>query len=145
MAGAAGHAKPMPRVVPVMDWFAPYVGLPFGDGPGQLTCWGLVRRVYADRAGVDLPAYGEISAKDLIRVARAMAAAKDDGWLAVSVPQALDVALMRSGRGGAAVVHVGVMVDNARVLHVEAASAAVVVPIRHHSIAGRIVGYRRLA
>ena len=128
-----------------MDWFAPYVGLPFGDGPGQLTCWGLVRRVYADRAGVDLPAYGEISAKDLIRVARAMAAAKDDGWLAVSVPQALDVALMRSGRGGAAVVHVGVMVDNARVLHVEAASAAVVVPIRHHSIAGRIVGYRRLA
>lgn len=124
-------------------WVAPYVGLPFGEGPGQVTCWGLVRRVYADRLGIDLPAYGEISARDLMRIARAMQAGADDGWRPVSVPQALDVALMRGPRGGASVVHVGVMIDARQMLHVEEASAAVIVPVTHWSVASRIVGYRR--
>lgn len=129
-----------------MDWWIRYVGLPFGEGPGQVTCWGLVRRVYAERLGRLLPAYGEISARDLAAVARAMeAGAAADGWVEASAPEPLDVCLMRSGRGGALAVHVGVVVDATRMLHVEAASAAVVVPLRHVSVAGRILGYRRLA
>lgn len=131
-----------------MEWWERYIGAPFldgGRGPDSYDCWGLVREVYARMLGVDLPSYGEISARDLVRVARAMDAGKGDGWRAVGVPQALDVCLMRSGRGGIAVVHVGVMVDARRVMHVEAATAAVVVPVTHSSVAGRIVGYRRLA
>lgn len=127
-----------------MDWFARYVGLPFGDGPGQVNCWALVRRVYADRLGVDLPPYGEISARDLARIARAMEGGKDDGWTECG-PEPLAVVLMRSARGGQRVVHVGVMVDGQRVLHVEEAAAAAVVPVAHFSIAGRIAGFRRLA
>lgn len=130
-----------------MQWWSRYIGLPFldgGRGPHAYDCWGLVRRVYADRLSVALPSYGEISARDLARVARAMGAAKDDGWQACA-PQSLAVVLMRSGRGGARVVHVGVMVDAARLLHVEVAAAAAVVPITHFSVAGRITGYRRLA
>ncbi len=131
-----------------MEWWARYIGLPFEDGgrgPHTVDCWGLLRLCYRDRLGVDLPSYGEISARDLIRVARAMDAGKDDGWRSVSVPREMDVVLMRSGRGGARVVHVGVMVDARRVLHTEATSAAAVVPVTHFSVAGRIVGYRRLA
>lgn len=131
-----------------MDWWANYVGLPFldgGRGPEAYDCWGLVRAVYARMLGVDLPSYGEISARDLVRVARAMAAGQDDGWRVVAAPQALDVCLMRSGRGGVPVVHVGVMADARRVLHVEPATAAVVVPVMHASVAGRIAGFRRLA
>lgn len=128
-----------------MNWWAKYVGIPFGDGPGELHCWGLVRRVYHDQLGVDLPEYGEISAHDLMRVARKMAAVKDDGWQMITAPQALDVCIMRSGQGGARAVHVGVMIDSRRLLHIEAASAAVVVPAAHFSVAGRILGYRRLA
>ena len=124
-----------------MNWWAQYVGIPFGDGPGELHCWGLVRAVYLDRLGVDLPAYGEISAHDLLRAARAMAAGKDDGWREVTDIQALDVCLMGSVR---LVVHVGVMIDSRRLLHVQEASAAVVVPVTHISVAGRIMGYRRL-
>ncbi len=127
-----------------MDWWQSYIGLPFGEGPGEVTCWSLVCRVYRDRRGVDLPAYGEISARDLARIARAMDAGKDDGWEACG-PEPLAVVLMRSGRGGQRVVHVGVMVDSQRVLHVEEAAAAAVVPITHFSVAGRIVGFRRLA
>lgn len=126
-----------------MNWAARYVGLPFGEAQGEVTCWGLVRRVYYDRLGLDLPEYGEISARDLLRIARAMGAAKDDGWRAVSPPAPLDVCLMRGPQGGAAVVHVGVMVDAQHLLHVEAATAAVIVPVAHYSVAGRIVGYRR--
>lgn len=126
-------------------WFAPYVGLPFGEGPGEVTCWELVRRVYADQLGEALPAYGEISARDLVRVARAMEGAKDDGWFAPADRRALDVCLMRGPSGGRLVVHVGVLVDAARLLHVEAASAAVIVPLTHFSVAGRILGYRRRA
>lgn len=126
-------------------WWDSYIGLPFGEGPGEVTCWGLVRRVYADRLGVDLPAYGEISARDLARIARTMEADKDDGWRSPAVPAPLDVVLMRGPRSGARVVHVGVMVDRAQMLHVEEASAAVVVPTTHWSVAARILGYRRRA
>jgi cell wall-associated NlpC family hydrolase len=125
-------------------WWQPYIGLPFGDGPAEVTCWSLVRRVYARHLGRDLPAYGEISARDLVRVARAMEGGKDDGWLTIASPAAFDVAIMRSARGGSAVVHVGVMTDPDHLLHVEAATSAVRVPVRHFSVAGRILGYRRL-
>lgn len=129
------------------DWWARYVGLPFGEGPGEVTCWSLVVAVYRDQLGIELPAYGEVSARDLARIARAMrdGSGAEDGWHAVGVPQALDVCLMRGPQGGPLVVHVGVMVDAARVLHVEAASAAVVVPTRHFSVARRIMGWRRRA
>lgn len=127
----------------MFDW-GRYIGLPFGDGPGQVTCWGLVRRVYADVLCVDLPAYGEISSRDLMRVARAMSAgAADDGWHVPAVPQAADVVLMRGPSGGP-VVHVGVLTDPAHVLHVEEATDSVRVPVTHYSVAGRIAGYRRL-
>jgi cell wall-associated NlpC family hydrolase len=128
-----------------MNWFDSYVGLPFGEDAGSVTCWGLVRRIYADQLGIDLPAYGEISAADLMRIARAMKAGADDGWIAVSDPRCFDVALMRGPSGGASVVHVGVMIDALRMIHVEAATAAVIVPVRHWTIANRIIGYRRRA
>lgn len=128
-----------------MHWSARYVGLPFGEGPGEVHCWSLVRRVYAEVFGIDLPAYGDIGARDLIRVARAIeSGAASEPWMAPAAPAEGDVCLMRSARGGTRVVHVGVMTDPWRVLHVEAATAAVVVGIRHFSVCERIVGWRRL-
>jgi cell wall-associated NlpC family hydrolase len=128
-------------------WWGRYIGLPFGEAPGEVTCWSLVVAVYRDQLGVELPSYGEVSARDLARIARAMrdGSGADDGWRVVSVPQAFDVCLMRGPQGGPLVVHVGVMVDEVRVLHVEAASAAVLVSVGHFSVARRIMGYRRRA
>lgn len=126
-------------------WWGRYVGTPFGEGPGQMTCWSLVRDVYSNFLGVDLPSYGEISARDLAAIARQMRSGKDDGWVAVEKPDPFDVVLMRSGRGGNAIVHVGVAIDRTRLLHIEEATAAVVVPMAHFSVAGRIMGFRRLS
>ena len=125
-------------------WWADYVGLPFGEGKGEVTCWSLICCVYRDQLGIDLPGYGEISARDLVRVARRMGAEHlAEPWLPVNDPRAHDVVLMRSPRGGSAIVHVGVMVNGAGVLHVEEATASVVVPLNHFGIRHRIAGFRR--
>lgn len=125
-------------------WVNRYVGLPFGEGPGEITCWGLVRLVYRDQLGVDLPAYGEIGAHDLARVARTMGREQmGEQWLPVTEPLTFDVAIMRSGRGGGRIVHVGVMADERHLLHVEAATASVVVPINSFGVRARIAGFRR--
>lgn len=130
-----------------MSWAAAYVGLPFVDGGRDrrgVDCWGLVRLVYAAERGIDLPSYGEISAADLLALARAFTAgAQGAHWPETLHPHPFDVAVMRSGQGHRGIVHVGVMVDARRVLHVERATDSVIVPITHHSVAGRIMGFRR--
>jgi cell wall-associated NlpC family hydrolase len=81
------------------------VGLPFVDG-GRCTagvdCWGLVRLVLTERAGLDLPFYDGVSASDgaTVRdIVRQEAAASE--WIQVDLAaiKELDVVLMR-GPGG---------------------------------------------
>jgi cell wall-associated NlpC family hydrolase len=129
-------------------WSGRYVGLPWQDGGrdgGGVDCWGLVRLVYSFELGIDLPTYGEIPARSLIAVARAVSAGKDgEDWRAVEngLQTAFDVCVMRlSGRG--ATGHVGVMIDTRNVLHVEAACDAAIVPLDHFTIRERIACFRR--
>ncbi len=127
-----------------MGWWANYIGLPFGTAPGEVTCWSLVREVYARHLQVDLPEFGDIDPRDLVRVAREMRDGADARvWMQPDRPGVLDVVLMRSARGGRAVCHVGLIADAARVLHAEEATGAVLVPIDHSTIRGRIAGFRR--
>lgn len=128
-----------------MDWWAKYIGKPFADGgrgPDAFDCWGLIRVVYQDQLAIKLPSYGEISAKDLVRIARTMEDHKNDGW-AECGPEPYSVVLMKTARGGDRVTHVGVMVDDFRVMHVEAATHVAVVPVKHISVSGRILGFRK--
>lgn len=127
-----------------MDWWSHYIGLPFGTGPGEVTCWSLVRQAYAEHLRIQLPEFGDIDPRDLVRVAREMRDGKDAGlWREPPHPGVFDVVLMRSARGGRAVCHVGLIADVRRVLHAEEASGTVVVPIDHITIRGRIAGFRR--
>ena len=120
-------------------WWAKYIGTPYAEA----HCWELVRRVYSDQRGIDLPSYGEIDAAKLVEVARAMAGAQAaDIWVPATHGEAFDVALLR---GRAHVWHVGVMVGPRHMLHTERATNAVVVPLSHPLIAGRVTGYRRYA
>src|SRR5262245_60853565 len=94
---AAGN---LPRAVSV-NWQQKYVGLPFKDFGrdfGGVDCWGLVRLVLARECGVAVPTYGEISARDLIRVTSTIAHDADaDPWLPVARQDVrpFDVVLMR--------------------------------------------------
>ena len=126
-------------------WWAPFIGVEYGEGEGHFTCWSLVRQVYLDQLGIALPEYGEIEASDLLRVARAMGDAQEsDGWIEVMEPQEYDVILMRAPRGNGRVVHVGVVAGGG-CLHVEQSTATCLVPLQHFSVAGRIKGFRRRA
>lgn len=126
-------------------WAGTYVGIPYVEGGMTregCNCWGLVRLVLAERVGIVMPEYGEMSARAIGAVARGILpeeAASD--WLPV-VPvalQELDVVLMR----GSERLHCGVLVAPSSVLHIEAATDSVIVPRDHHSIAGRIKGFYR--
>lgn len=144
-------------------WWERHVGRPFGQRPGEVTCWALVREIYAERLGVDLPPFGDVSAAYLGALARLSdpgASAGDvarawarvraafargqaaENWLPVAAPRELDVCLMRTG-GARVVGHVGVMLDARRCLHVEADSAAVVEPVDGWHLRGRVLGFRR--
>lgn len=137
-------ANPACRGCSVSNWLHTYVGLPFGDGPGEVTCWSLVARVYADLHGIDLPSYGEISARDLMRVVRAMDSdSAIEPWVVVTDPRPFDVVVMAGPRGGKHIMHVGLVVDRRQMLHAVEGFDAAVVPFNHFSIAGRLRGFRR--
>lgn len=55
------------------------------------------------------------------------------------VPQAFNVVLMRGSTDSSAEVHVGVMINATRMLHVEETSHVVIVPVTHWTVASRIL------
>lgn len=127
-----------------------YVGIPFVDGGRDRAgcdCWGLVRLVYADHAGIDLPAYGEVSSHELLAVTRSLQeGARNEAWKRADAEprRALDVVLMkRLDKPGSVPTHVGVMLDAKRVLHVEEETDSVAVVISHPSVASRLIGFYR--
>lgn len=127
------------------DWWGDYVGLRFVDGGrtrSAIDCWGLCRLVLKERANIDVPTYGGISAMDLGKVATVVSdAVHFDGiWNLVTQPDALDVAVMRQGRGPA---HLGIMISPTMLLHAQEASNSVVVAIKHPSVAFRLKGFYR--
>lgn len=106
-------------------WSAGFVGLPFADRGrvrAGLDCWGLVRLVYSECRGIDLPSYTERYASteerrqigDLLTSERAGPA-----WREVSLadPHELDVLLFSAaGRP----MHVGLVARPGLMLHVSA-------------------------
>jgi cell wall-associated NlpC family hydrolase len=106
-----------------MHWSAAYVGLPWrekGRDRTGLDCYGLVRLVYADELGIDLPSYAEAYAGIAERAEIAALIAADAArWPWVPVAQgeerAFDVAVFRRGRLEA---HVGIVVGGRRMLHI---------------------------
>lgn len=137
-----------------MMWASRYVGIPYSrchDG-GGLACWGLVRLVLRAEAGVEVPAYAEVSAADLTAIARQIET--DAGDLSVwrpVVPQmgqhyrAFDVAVMRGwlrdhdGIRRRGIAHVGILTGPSMMLHCDTPHDAVEVPLMHPTVRHRIV------
>lgn len=127
-----------------------YVGIPFVDGGRDRAgcdCWGLVRLVFQEKAGIELPSYGEIGAHELMAISRELCRGMiDQTWQRVDREprHGLDVAVMkRLDKAGAVPVHVGVMLDARRLLHVEVETDSVIIPANHPSIASRLIGFYR--
>lgn len=125
-----------------------YIGIPFLDGGRDrsgMDCWALVRLVFADH-GVDLPSYDAISAKEMLAVARAMS--KDSAvepWAIATEPyRKMDVVVMkRLSETGRAPVHVGVMMDARRMLHVTEDVASHVIRLTDPRLPFRVLSVHR--
>lgn len=134
-------------------WLARYIGIPFRDDGLDFSgchCWGLVRMVLANECGIAVPSYGEYSAADLVRAARARKpgapgdADSADVWRKVETPSAFDVVLMTALENkGRLICHVGIMSSPTDVLHIWRATDAVNMPITHPRLRAAIVGFYR--
>lgn len=132
------------------SWVGRYIGIPFrsdGHGLTGCNCWGLVRLVLLEQCKIDVPAYAEVSADDLLAAARKFSA-RDETWIAALNPRAFDVVLMSAMTSSAEKVlripgHVGIMVSDRHLLHIWAATDAACVPLRHPGIRSKILGFYR--
>lgn len=106
-----------------------------------VDCWGLVRLVYKHERGIDLPTYGDIPASQLIAIAyKVKEETAKEPWHPAIQPQALDMAVMYSRH---APIHVGVMVDDTFVLHIEKGINAVLINKNHPTVFFRSIGFFR--
>jgi cell wall-associated NlpC family hydrolase len=136
-------------------WAGTYVGIPYADHRSDRSgcdCWGLIRLVYRERAGVVLPAYaGDYADEaDTGGVAACVEAARASGtWLAVEEPiLPCDVvemlSVVRSRRGWRFTpLHVGLVAGNGWLLHTEAATGSMLVRADDPALGKRIAGYWR--
>ncbi|OAN53901.1 hypothetical protein A6A04_13495 [Paramagnetospirillum marisnigri] len=129
-----------------MPWTDDYIGLPFlADGRSRagLDCWGLVRLVYFDRLGIDLPSKAGIyrdGSRDTLREIAAAMEAEAAKWRQVDDPRDCDVILMRSGPLHC---HVGLWVGRNAMLHIMAGIDSTVEPIASLRRRNTVVGYFR--
>jgi cell wall-associated NlpC family hydrolase len=124
------------------NWTDRYLSLAVEQGQDEfVNCWSFVRKVLFSEFGVLVPAYSPGSEKELHELVERE---KFSGqWIGVSVAKEGDLVLFRSG---ASKLHIGIMVDEARVLHYKNnQTGAVVELIRGLTLVNRIEGYFRHA
>lgn len=132
----------------IPGWAARYIGLPFIDGGRDFSgvdCEGLCRMVMREHAGAPpLPDYGMLSADGLVAVARAIGSGSAlPPWTRVETPKPFDWAIMTGrdkvdGSPRTLPCHLGIMLTERIVLHVEKATRSVAVPIDHPLIRHRV-------
>jgi len=127
--------------------FDGFVGLPYRDRGRDrdgLDCFGLLRLVYREALGIDLPSYAEdyVTAADRREVA-GLISGQLDPWDRIEEGAEIpgDALLMRNGRFAQ---HVGVVVPRRRVLHIEMSGVTSrIEPYDHGPLAQRKAGFYR--
>lgn len=128
-------------------WPEKYLPVPFVDGGREASgfdCWGLVSLVMKNECAVPLPVYGEISAEELVDISRQMETDTKESeiWVPVISPREFDVVVM-SWFGKKIIGHVGIMIDETRILHTEKGAGVMVVSRYHDSVKRRVRGFYR--
>lgn len=98
-----------------------YIGLKYavaGRGPDGYDCWGLVRKVYKESLGIELPEYPGVSCDSQQDLRNALSKEKQSGnWIQVELPETLNLVSVKDPWG---CHHVGIFVkaDVDRILHI---------------------------
>lgn len=129
-------------------WYDKYINVPYENFGRLMTgadCWGLVVLVYEQELGIQLPTYAEISAESLIEIHRKLSVDKDSEiWETVTEgnQKPFDVCVM-TAPNSKRVCHVGIVIDEKHILHIEKGVDSAIVPVNHFTIRERIACYRR--
>lgn len=108
-----------------MSWVNKYVGIPFADLGRDFSgvdCYGLVRLIYRDELGIDLPSYvGTYACSDeQAEVAKLLGEAGADGpWRKSDrAIQPFEILVFRQGRFNS---HLGIALGRGKMVHVQSA------------------------
>jgi cell wall-associated NlpC family hydrolase len=132
------------RFPPCFDEVERYVGVPWrelGRDVQACDCFGLLRLVYLEQLGLELPDFG-YAIEDRGGQAQLIAAQVRSHWrqVAVGTERPFDAVLMREGRE---LSHVGIVVGRGLLLHVERGASSVIEPYRRGSLRYRVAGFYR--
>lgn len=127
--------------------FDGFVGVAYADkgrDAAGVDCWGLVRLVFRELRGIELPSYSEryVTAEDARAIA-GLVAGELDPWLEVAAgaEQPFDCVLMKEGRFAR---HVGVVTRPGLLLHVERGMTSSIERYRSGPLQFRVAGFYRL-
>lgn len=111
------------------QWIGDLLGKPWvrgANGPDAFDCLGLVKFVYKERKGIELPSYGEVNFAKKKEVAKAITHNFSNHWIEVRKPLKLCAVGLSSSRKF--IHHIGIFLpdDSGLVLHSHEASGVVV-------------------
>lgn len=119
-----------------------YIGLPFesgGRGPVAYDCYGLLRLVYAERLGIELPAHCGYS-DVMTPTTAAMIRRGMIDWAPVTTPEPWDAVLFNvDGRGN----HIGLVIQPGLMLHTAPGKDATIENYQRPYWRARIEGFYR--
>lgn len=137
------------------SWSFAFVGIPFkdrGTGWDGCDCYGLARLILKTRLGIHLPLYPEIATvNDPAMFRTFVRESASESWMEIPAgqEQPYDLVLMRGivgeeGRRASRPVHVGLVIQPGRMIHIEKGSGASVVDYRKHpSVKHRVISFFR--
>lgn len=128
-------------------WVSSYIGLPFqekGRTRAGLDCWGLIRLIWLERGGIDLPVWAEGYAETdpcPETSCHLAACARSFAEIQAGQERAGDILLFRTGRH---LAHVGLCIGAGRMLHILAGLASAVERYRSPRWLPRLAGVYRV-
>ena len=136
-------------------WTSDYLEIPFAyDGRDRkgCDCWGLVRLIYREQLGIELPSFSEIPATEtptVLAVMSGKSAGRPWSEVALTDIRPFDVVRMIGYFRGAdgvryrGPVHVGCAIDSSTIIHIEPRQFVLAQPISSPALANRIVAVHR--
>lgn len=123
-----------------------YVGIPFVDQGrtfAGVDCWGLVRLVYLEQLGIDLPSYDDayrpLDERERAELALLVEGSRP-GWRRVETPAPFDLVLVRIA---GVPCHVGLALPGGMMLHCSRGADSRIESYRSPKWAPRIEGFYR--
>ena len=128
-----------------MSWTNEYIGLPYklyGRTKRGIDCWGLVRLVYSDRFGVELPSYSQNYSHTMDHEGFVKSFGEEiRRWTPVDEPEEFDVAWCRVA---GIECHTGIMLGNGRMLHAMLGNDSCIVRVDNPAWQRRVLQCYRL-